>query len=56
MRCKACNTTLKEFDDELCNVCSQASKDISTPYKDPQHLLVTEIVDIKQKVKRMEVK
>ena len=43
MRCKCCDTPLSAFDDfVLCKICIRASEDDSTPYKDKQHILLTD--------------
>ena len=50
-RCKACNVSLKEFDDdELCSKCILASKDTTTSFKDCQHILITEVVDLSDSI------
>lgn len=43
-RCKSCNLRLESFDDdEMCKKCIRISTDDSVQYKDPQHLLITNV-------------
>lgn len=43
-RCVCCNLRLESFDDLLyCKRCIKASEDTKTDWKDPQHLLITNV-------------
>ena len=43
-RCKCCNVRLEAFDDFiLCKKCIRKSEDTSTTWKDPQHILITNV-------------
>ena len=43
-RCKSCNVRLEAFDDlVMCKKCIKKSEDTSTSWKDPQHILITNV-------------
>lgn len=44
MRCRCCNIRLESFDDwDFCKKCIKSSEDNTTEWKDPQHVLITNV-------------